>query len=97
MYTTTVADDYGTPVPQLLVFNVGTTRLCTDITTVDDEVYEDTESFRVSISLINTNDNIEVTVPTATVLITDDDCKLECLCVGNCKLNCIFSLHVHSC
>ena len=60
--------DYGTPVPSLLVFDVGVSNLCTDITTTDDDVHEGNERFLVS--LFSTTGNVG---NTATVLIIDND------------------------
>ena len=65
--------DYGVPVPSQLSFDVGVSSLCTNITTTDDEVYEENESFTVSLS--STSSNVDVSGSIATVLITDDDCK----------------------
>ena len=68
--------DYGTPVPNQLVFAVGITRLCTAITTINDSVFEDDESFTASIVLMSNNLDIVIGVSTATVLIIDDDSML---------------------
>ena len=73
--------DYGSPVPQQLVFAVGTSRVCTAIGTANDSVYENDESFTVSISLMTNNADITVTVTTAAVSIIDDDCTFFfCYC-----------------
>ena len=61
-------NDYGTPVPSQLVFGVGVSNLCADITTTDDDVYEGNETFLVS--LFSTTGNVG---NTATVLIIDND------------------------
>ena len=53
------------------MFAVGVTTTCTDIATFDDSVYEDNESFTVSLSSVT--ENVDITIDTATVLITDND------------------------
>ena len=63
--------DYGTPVPSQLVFDVGVSSLCTDITTTDDAVYEGNESFNVFLS--STRENLDITGNLATILIFDND------------------------
>ena len=60
--------DYGVPVPSQLVFAVGVSSLCTDVTTTDDGVYEENESFTVSLL---SRGNVDIT----TVTITNNDCK----------------------
>ena len=64
-------NDYGTPIPSQLVFDVGVSNLCTDITTTDDNVYEGNESFLVS--LFSTSAGVAVSGSTATVVITNND------------------------
>ena len=61
-------NDHGIPVPSQLVFGVGVSSLCTDITTTDDVVYEENESFILLLS-----GNVDITEDTATVLILDND------------------------
>ena len=63
--------DYEIPVPSQLVFGVGVSTLCTNITTTDDEIYEENESFAVLLS--STSSNVDVSGSTAAVLITDND------------------------
>ena len=63
--------DYGVPVPSQLFFDVGISGLCTNIMTTNDEVYEDNESFTVSLS--STSSNVDVSGSIATVLITNND------------------------
>ena len=72
-------DDYGTPVPSQLVFGVGVSNLCTDITTTDDDVHEGNESFLVS--LFSTTGNVG---NTATVLIIDNDDGMHLLSLDHC-------------
>ena len=64
-------NDYGVPFPSELVFDVGVSTFCTDITTTDDAVYEGNESFLVF--LTSASENVDVTGSTATVLITDSE------------------------
>ena len=61
-------NDHGIPVPSELVFGVGVSSLCTDITTTDDVVYEGNESFTLLLS-----GNMDISEDTATVLIVDND------------------------
>ena len=56
--------------PQL-VFQVGATRACTSIVTVDDDIYEEDETFSVSLS--STSDRVVITLSSATVQIIDND------------------------
>lgn len=63
--------DYEDPMPSRLVFDVGTTHTCVNITTVTDTVYEDDESFLVTLS--STRDGLDIFISTATVHITNDD------------------------
>lgn len=63
--------DYGIPVPSQLLFNVGVSSLCIDISTTDDDVYEDDELFTVSLS--STSDNVDVSSSITTILITNND------------------------
>ena len=59
------------PVPSQLVFDVGVSSLCTEITTIDDGVFEGNETFLVS--LTSANANVDVSGSTATVVIRDID------------------------
>ena len=61
-------NDHGIPVLSELVFGVGVSSLCTDITTTDDVVYEGNESFTLLLS-----GNMDISEDTATVLIVDND------------------------
>ena len=61
-------NDHGIPVPSQLVFDVGVSSLCTDITTTDDVAYEENESFTLLLS-----GNVDISEDTATVLILDND------------------------
>ena len=61
-------NDHGIPVPSQLVFDVGVSSLCTDITTTDDVVYEGNESFTLFLS-----GNVDISDDTATILILDND------------------------
>ena len=63
--------DYGVPVPSQLFFDVGIPGLCTNIMTTNDQVYEDNESFTVSLS--STSSNVDVSASIATVIITNND------------------------
>lgn len=81
-------NDYGIPVPSLLVFPAGTTSLCTDIPITNDDVYEGNETFTVS--LTSTSSSVNVSGSSAEVLIIDDDgmqfrytfiCKASTLCL----------------
>ena len=66
------------PVPSQLVFDVGVSSLCTDITTIDDGVFEGNETFLVSLS--SANANVDVSGSTATVVIIDTNgIKQYCL------------------
>ena len=67
----TAVTDYGIPVPSQLVFDVEATSLCTNISTTDDGIYEESESFVVSMS--STSTSVSVSGSTATVLITNND------------------------
>ena len=73
----TSGDDYGDPHPTMLEFEVGITTVCSSILTVDDETYEDSESF--SVVLHSANESIVIAVSSATVSITNDDRELETL------------------
>ena len=53
------------------MFDVGVNTSCTDITTDNDGIYEENETFSVSLS--STSDSVDVTVSIATVQIIDDD------------------------
>ena len=64
-------DDYEVPVPSQLVFGVGMSSLCTDITTTDDGVYERNES--ISLTLASEDENIDVSGNSTTVSIIDND------------------------
>ena len=66
--------DFGIPVPSQLLFNVGTTIVCTDITTRDDTIHEENESFSVALS--STSNSVVIGGGTATVQITDNDSEL---------------------
>ena len=52
---------------------MGATSICTDITTDNDDVHEDNETFSVALS--STSDRINFAVGTATVQIIDNDSK----------------------
>ena len=62
--------DFGVPVPSQLLFNVGTTIICTDITTIDDIIHEENELFSVALS--STSNGVDIGTG-ATVQITDND------------------------
>lgn len=64
-------NDYGNPVPSLLVFPVGTTSRCTDIPIINDDIYEGSETF--SVSLASPSSSVNVSGSSAGVLIIDDD------------------------
>ena len=64
-------NDYGIPVPSLLVFPVGITSRCTDIPIINDDIYEGSESFTVS--LVSSSSSVNVSGSSAGVLIIDDD------------------------
>ena len=77
------------PVPSQLVFDVGVSRLCTEITTIHDGVFEGNETFLVS--LTSANANVDVNGSTATVVIRDIDgikslfTLAVCLCFRICS------------
>ena len=73
----TSGDDYGDPHPTMLEFEVGITTVCSSILTVDEETYEDSESF--SVVLHSANESIVIAVSSATISITNDDRELETL------------------
>ena len=66
-----LGNDYGEPQPALLELDVGVTTACSSLATIDDEVYEDNESFRVVLS--SGSSGIAIAVSSATVFITDND------------------------
>ena len=53
------------------MFGAGITITCTTISTIDDEVYEDDESFIAILS--STNDHILIASRTVVIYITDND------------------------
>ena len=53
------------------MFQVGATRACTSIVTVDDDIYEEDETFSVSLS--STSGSVVITLSSATVQIIDND------------------------
>ena len=67
----TAVNDYG--VPSQLVFAVGVSTLCADVTTTDDAVYEGNES--LTLTLASEDENVDVSGSTATVSIIDNDGK----------------------
>ena len=62
--------DFGSPVPSQLLFNVGTTIICTAIMTINDIIHEENELFSVALSSTSNGVNIGTG---ATVQITDND------------------------
>ena len=76
-----LGNDFEISDPVQLVLGSGTTSTCTDIATIHDEVYEDTESFTAT--LYTTNGDVTVTIDSATILITDNDggCLSVVICV----------------
>lgn len=52
---------------------MGISTSCTDITTINDDIYEENETFFVSLS--STNEDIDISLSTATVQIMDNDGK----------------------
>ena len=52
---------------------MGSTSVCTDISTENDDVHENNETFSVTLS--STSDRINFAVGTATVQIIDNDSK----------------------
>ena len=71
--STYTGPEFEDPVPPQLVFNVGSTSVCTDITINTDGVHENNETFSVALS--STSDRINFAVGTATVQIIDNDGK----------------------
>ena len=65
--------DFGIPNPSQLVFDVDVNSACTGITTDNDGIYEENETFSVSLS--STSDSVDIAVSTATVQITNNDGK----------------------
>ena len=53
------------------MFGVGTTRACTSIATVDDDIYEEDETFSVSLS--STSGSVVINLSSVTVQIIDND------------------------
>ena len=49
------------------------TQQCVSLDIVDDSVLEDTESLTVSLSLNGERNGVLLSLPTATIFITDDD------------------------
>ena len=49
------------------------TQQCVSLVIVDDSVLEDTESLTVSLSLLGKENSVSLSLPTATLFITDDD------------------------
>ena len=68
--------DYGEP-PSELVIEVGDTMDCIDITTVNDNIYEEDEQFFITLS--SATDGVGIAQDTATVEITDNDGKTTLL------------------
>ena len=64
------APDYSVTVPTQLEFDVGITEDCIGVMAVDDSVYEDSESFSISLLPM---DRVDITVSSTTVEITDND------------------------
>ena len=65
------ASDYNHTQSAALVLGAGISSTCIDIVIINDEVYEENESFLATVS--TTNDNVVVTISSAVVLIIDDD------------------------
>ena len=63
--------EFEDPLPPQLVFEVGATRACTSIATVDDDIYEEDETFSVSLS--STSNRVVITLSSAIVQIIDND------------------------
>ena len=59
-----------------LVLDIGIASTCTSLSTFDDDLYEDDESFFATLS--STNENITLSASSATITITDNDG--ECFC-----------------
>ena len=63
---------------QQLTFSTSTGRQCFNISITDDDEVEEDELFQLTLSDVRrTNGNIyQLNIPTATITIIDDDCKL---------------------
>ena len=68
-----IESDFEPPVPSQLEFGVGVTTTCTNIMTIDDDVYEYDESFTVYLSPVT--DNVNISFNTTRVIIINDDSK----------------------
>ena len=53
------------------MFQVGATRACSSIATVDDDIYEEDETLSVSLSSLS--GSVVITLSSATVQITNND------------------------
>ena len=80
-------NDYEVLDPSQLVFDVGVSSLCTDITTTDDAVYKGNES--LTLTLASEDENVDVSGSTTTLLIIDNDGKYN---LANCVLSATKSL-----
>ena len=64
---------------------------CVSVMIEDDSVLEETESLTVSLSLTGVLDRVQLSQHTATIVITDDDCKRLIIAYGHMHCNdCVF-------
>ena len=61
------------PVAEALTFSASETRICTNVMTNDDTIFENDEDF--GLILTTTDGNVILNPDEATVTIDDDDCK----------------------
>ena len=70
-------NDYNFTQPVELALGAGVISACTDVTTNDDEVYESNETLVATLS--STNDDVIITISSASILIIDNDGKVFCI------------------
>lgn len=58
--------------PFSITFIAGVNDISLKVPIIDDDIYEGTENFNVSIDLLTLPDNIDVVRPTVVVFISDD-------------------------
>ena len=72
IYTSTLASDYDALVSDL-TFTPGNERICRNIPIINDDLYEDPETFTVSLTTSESFVTIDPTRQTGTAIINDND------------------------
>ena len=72
--TSTEEDDY-TALTGTVTLTPTNDQQCVSVVIEDDSVLEETESLTVSLSPTGVVDSVQVSQPTTTIVITDNDCK----------------------